>query len=180
MENLGRNYRPRQGGWERGSTSDNAESWRTQEPGRGQSFRSEGSSQGKRSQAGHYKASPKKGALGPLSYSPGGFSGGGSPSQKDESRWFPSPDNGGGSQDDNWRECLQQNWRRNIVGEGPREDREQGWREGTESSANKSGEELAIVPKPKKFNCLIVFYSLLMNIFFQREKMAKQKKNPFC
>ncbi|XP_029017640.1 terminal uridylyltransferase 7 [Betta splendens] len=138
MENSSRPQRPRQGGWERSSASDNTESWRTQDQGRGQTFRSEGGSQGKRTQAGSYRASPKKGALGLLSYSPGGISGGSSPSQKDEFRRFPGPENGGGSREEYRRERSQQNWRRNNVGDGPREDREQGWREGTDS-ANKSG-----------------------------------------
>ncbi|XP_035513830.1 terminal uridylyltransferase 7 isoform X1 [Morone saxatilis] len=139
MENSGRPYRARQGGWERGATSDKPESWRIQDQGRGQNFRSEGGQQGK-NQGGPYRASPKKGGLGPMSYSPGGFRGGHSPSQKDDLRWFPGPENCGGSRDDNWRERSQQHWRRSSQGEGPKEDREQGRREPTDGSAYASGE----------------------------------------
>uniref|UniRef100_A0A4W6BQR3 Terminal uridylyl transferase 7 n=1 Tax=Lates calcarifer TaxID=8187 RepID=A0A4W6BQR3_LATCA len=96
MDNSGRPYRARQGGWERGAASDKAESWRIQDQGRGQNFRPEGGQQGKKNQGGPYWASPKKGALGPLSYSPGGFRGGHSPSQKDDVRWFSGPENTGG------------------------------------------------------------------------------------
>uniref|UniRef100_A0A7N6A8I3 CCHC-type domain-containing protein n=1 Tax=Anabas testudineus TaxID=64144 RepID=A0A7N6A8I3_ANATE len=139
MENSGRPYRPRQGGWERGSGADKTESWRTQDQGRGQNFRPEGSQQGKRNQGGPYRASPKRGALGPLSYSPGGFRGGSSPSQKDDLRWSSGPENIGGSREDNWRERSQQHWRRSTRGEGPKEDQEQEWKEGTDGSAHKSG-----------------------------------------
>ncbi|XP_051278400.1 terminal uridylyltransferase 7 isoform X1 [Dicentrarchus labrax] len=139
MENSGRPYRARQGGWERGATSDKPESWRIQDQGRGQNFRSEGGQQGK-NQGGPYRASPKKGGLGPMSYSPGGFRGGHSPSQKDDLRWFSGPENCGGSRDDNWRERSQQHWRRSSQGEGPKEDREQGRREPTDGSAHASGE----------------------------------------
>lgn len=152
MENSGRPYRARQGGWERGgaaaaaAASDKAESWRIQDQGRGQSFRSEGGQHSK-NQGGPYRASPKKGGLGPMSYSPGGFRGGHSPSQKDD-RWFSGPENSGGSREDNWRERSQQqqqqqHWRRSTQGEGPKEDREQGRREATDD-AHKSGEDLEI------------------------------------
>ena len=150
MDNSGRPYRGRQGGWERGATADKAESWRIQDQGRGQNFRSEGGHQGK-NQGGPYRASPKKGGLGPMSYSPGGFRGGHSPSQKDDLRWYSGPENSGGSREDNWRERSQQqqqqqqqqHWRRSSQGEGPREDREQGRREATDGSAHK-GEDLEI------------------------------------
>ncbi|XP_070820405.1 terminal uridylyltransferase 7 [Chaetodon trifascialis] len=139
MENSGRPYRVRQGGWERGAAADKAESWRIQDQGRGQNFRLDGGQQGK-NQGGPYRASPKKGGLGPVSYSPGGFRGGHSPSQKEDVRWFSGPENSGGSREDNWRErSQQQNWRRSSQGEGPKEDREQGRREDTDSSAHKSG-----------------------------------------
>lgn len=75
-----------------------------------------------------------------MSYSPGGFRGGHSPSQKDDLRWFPGPENCGGSRDDNWRERSQQHWRRSSQGDGPKEDREQGRREPTDGSAYASGE----------------------------------------
>lgn len=143
MENLGRPYRARQGGWERGAAAaDKAENWRTQDQGQGQNFRSEGGQQGK-NQGGPYRASPKKGGLGPLSYSPGGFRGGHSPSQRDELRWFSGLEHSSGSQEDNWRERSQQHWR-NLQGEGSREDREHGRREDADSSSHKSGEDLEI------------------------------------
>lgn len=159
MENLGRPYRPRQGGWERGSAADKTESWRIQDQGRGQNFRPEGGPQGKRNQGGPYRASPKKGALGPLSHSAGGFRGDSSPSQKDDLRWFSGPENGGGSREDNWRERSQQHWRRNTQGEGPKEDREQGWREGTDGSAHKSGESLEIIPTLKKKSTILGLFA---------------------
>ncbi|XP_051278401.1 terminal uridylyltransferase 7 isoform X2 [Dicentrarchus labrax] len=150
MENSGRPYRARQGGWERGATSDKPESWRIQDQGRGQNFRSEGGQQGK-NQGGPYRASPKKGGLGPMSYSPGGFRGGHSPSQKDDLRWFSGPENCGGSRDDNWRERSQQHWRRSSQGEGPKEDREQGRREPTDGSAHASGRRRRNRNKKKTF-----------------------------
>lgn len=144
MEDSGRPYRPRQGGWERGGgAADKTDSWRIQDQGRGQNMRTEGGQQSRRNQGGHYKASPKKGPLGPLGYSPGGFRGGNSPSQK-EDRWFSGPDNGGGSREDSWRERSQQpqqqHWRRNAQGDGPKEDREQGRRDTNDDSAHKLGE----------------------------------------
>ncbi|KAM9359903.1 terminal uridylyltransferase 7 [Symphorus nematophorus] len=158
MENSGRPYRPRQGGWERGATADKAESWRIQDQGRGQNFRSEGSHQGK-NQGGPYRGSPKKGGLGPMSYSPGGFRGGNSPSQRDDLRWFSGPENSGGSREDNWRERSQQqqqqqqqqHWRRSSQGEGPREDKEQWRREDTDGNAQKSGRRRRNRNKKKAF-----------------------------
>ncbi|KAI3372656.1 hypothetical protein L3Q82_023126 [Scortum barcoo] len=133
MENSGRSYRARQGCWERGgaAAADKPESWRIQDQGRGQ-------------QGGPYRASPKKGGLGPMSYSPGGFRGGHSPSQRDDLRWYSVPEHSGGSREDNWRERSQQqqqqqHWRRSTYGEGPNEDREQGRRDGFDGSAHKSG-----------------------------------------
>lgn len=144
MENSGKPYRPRQGGWERGAAAaDKAENWRTQDQGRGQNFRSEGGQQGK-NQGGPYRASPKKGGLGPMSYSPGGFRGGHSSSPRDELRWFSGLEHSSGSQEDNWRDRSQQqqhHWR-NLQGEGSREDGEHGSREDTDSY--KSGEDLEI------------------------------------
>ncbi|KAF1389433.1 hypothetical protein PFLUV_G00073370 [Perca fluviatilis] len=138
MENSGRPYWARQGGRDRGAGAERAESWRTQDQGRGQNYRSEGGQQGK-NPGGPYRASPKKGGLGPLSYSPGGSRGGHSPSQKDDLRWFSGPENSGGSREDNWRESSQQHWRRSTQGEGPKEDREQGGREDTDGNGHKSG-----------------------------------------
>ncbi|XP_070689581.1 terminal uridylyltransferase 7 isoform X2 [Pempheris klunzingeri] len=150
MENSGRPYRARQGGWERGTTAaaaaaaaDKADNWRIQDQSRGQNFRSEGGQHGK-SQGGPYRASPKKAGLGPMSYSPGGIRGGHSPSQNDDLRWFSGPENSGGSREDNWRERSQQqqqqqqHWRRSTQGEGPKEDWEQGRTEATDD-AHKSG-----------------------------------------
>ncbi|CAJ1069149.1 terminal uridylyltransferase 7 isoform X2 [Xyrichtys novacula] len=146
MENSGRPYRARQGGWERGAASDKAESWRTQDHGRGQNYRSDGGQQG-RSHSGPYRASPKKGGLGPMSFSPGGFRGGHSPSHSDEPRWYSGPGNSGGSREDNWRErSQQQHWRRSTQGEGPREDRED-----NESGPNKSGKRRRNRNKKKPF-----------------------------
>ncbi|XP_069034384.1 terminal uridylyltransferase 7 [Embiotoca jacksoni] len=143
MDNSGRPYRAKQGSRERGAAaSDNAESWRMQDHARGQSFRSEGGQQGKKNQGGSYWASPKKAATGPLSYSPGGFRGGHSPSQKDDPRWFPGPENSGGSLEDNWRE-RSQHWRRSNQGEGPRED--------VDDCAHKSGRKWRNRNKKKPF-----------------------------
>uniref|UniRef100_A0A665WH51 polynucleotide adenylyltransferase n=1 Tax=Echeneis naucrates TaxID=173247 RepID=A0A665WH51_ECHNA len=121
MENTGRHYRSRQGGWERGTTgagaaADKTENWRILDQGRGQSFRPEGGHQGKKNQGASYWASPKKGASGPLSYSPGGFRAGHSPSQKDDVRWSIGLESSGGSWEDNWRERSQQQyWRRVCI-----------------------------------------------------------------
>ncbi|XP_071339546.1 terminal uridylyltransferase 7 isoform X2 [Trachinotus anak] len=153
MENSGRPYRARQGGWERGAAADKTESWRILDQGRGQNFRPEGGQQGKKNQGGPYWSSPKKGALGPLSYSPGGFRGGHSPSQKDDIRWFSGPENTVGGREENWRERSQQQhyWRRGIQGEGPREDREQGRREIPEGNTPKSGRRRRNRHKKKAF-----------------------------
>ncbi|KAM6945034.1 terminal uridylyltransferase 7 [Lycodopsis pacificus] len=134
MENSGRPYRARQGGRERGAGTERGESWRSQDQGRGQSYRTEGGHQG-----GPYRASPKKGGLGPLNYSPGGFRGGHSPSQKDDPRWFPGLENSGGGREESWRERSQPHWRRSAPGEGPRDDREQGGREDADGNAHNSG-----------------------------------------
>uniref|UniRef100_UPI0037E79874 terminal uridylyltransferase 7 n=1 Tax=Semicossyphus pulcher TaxID=241346 RepID=UPI0037E79874 len=154
MENSGRPYRARQGGWERGAGADKGESWRIQDQGRGQNFRSDGGQQG-RNHGGPYRASPKKGGLGPMSYSPGGFRGGHSPSQRDDSRWYSGPENSGGSREDNWRERSQQqqqqHWRRSTQGEGPNEDREQGRREDNDGGPGKSGKRRRNRNKKKDF-----------------------------
>ncbi|KAI4820050.1 hypothetical protein KUCAC02_028042 [Chaenocephalus aceratus] len=137
MENSGRPYRGRQGGWERGSGAgaERAEPWRTPDQGRGQNYRSEGG----KNQGGPYRASPKKGGMGPMGYSPGGFRGGHSPSQKDDPRWSSGPENSGGTREENWRERSQQQWRRSNQGEGPRDDREQGGRDENDGNAHKAG-----------------------------------------
>nr|XP_029134001.1 terminal uridylyltransferase 7-like [Labrus bergylta] len=147
MENSGRPYRARQGGWERGAGAEKAESWRIQDQGRGQGFRSDGGQQG-RNHGGPYRASPKKGGL---SFSPGGFRGGHSPSQKDDPRWYSGPESSGGGREDNWRERSQQHWGRSTQGEGPREDREQGRREDNDGGPNKSGRRRKNRNKKKTF-----------------------------
>ncbi|KAF7665456.1 hypothetical protein LDENG_00143220 [Lucifuga dentata] len=140
MENFGWPHRARQAGWERGMTSDKAENWRSQDQGRGYNFKPEGGQQGKKNQSGPYRASPKRGGLGPLSCSPGGFRGGHSPSQRDDFRWFSGPESSGGGRDDNWREHTeQQQWRRNFQADELKEDREQGSRESTDVTLHKSG-----------------------------------------
>ncbi|TNM89496.1 hypothetical protein fugu_003730 [Takifugu bimaculatus] len=96
MENSGRPYRARKGGWERGAAAaDKAENWRTQDQGQGQSYRPNAKNPG-----GPYRASPRKGGQGPLSSSPGGFRSGQSSAQKDDPRWFPGLDNMSGSLED--------------------------------------------------------------------------------
>lgn len=157
MDKPSRPYRAKQGSWERGAAAptDKAESWRMQDHVRGQNFRSEGGQQqGKKNQGGPYWASPKKGGLGPLSYSPGGFRGGHSPSQRDDLRWFSGPENSGGGREDNWRERSQQqqHWRRSTQGEGPREDREQGRRDTPDDGANNSGRRRRNRNKKKPFS----------------------------
>ncbi|XP_053180647.1 terminal uridylyltransferase 7 [Scomber japonicus] len=140
MENSGRSYRTRQGGWERGSPSEKADSWRNQDQGRGQSFRPHGGQQDKKNHGGPSWASPKKGGMGPLGYSPGGFRGGHSPLQMDDTRWFPGHEGSGGGREDNWRErSQQQHWRRNTQGEGPKDDKEQWRRDDSDGGANKPG-----------------------------------------
>ncbi|XP_034451806.1 terminal uridylyltransferase 4 [Hippoglossus hippoglossus] len=138
MENSGRPYRTKPSGWERGGAPDKEEAWRLPDQGRGQNFRPEGGPQGKKNQGGPFRASPRKGPLGPLSYSPGGFRGGHSPSQKEDVRWFPGLENSGGLRDDAWRErSQQQHWRRSGQADGPKEDREQGRRDDSDGSAQK-------------------------------------------
>ncbi|KAM4745927.1 terminal uridylyltransferase 7 [Anableps anableps] len=137
MENSGRPYRE-QRSRERGATaSDKGESWKMQDQVRGHNSRSEGGQQGKKSQGGPYNASPKKGGLGPLGYSPGGFRGGQSPSQRDDLRWFSGPVNSDFSQEDIWRgHSQQQDWRRRTQGESPNE---YGMRVDTDDTAHKPG-----------------------------------------
>ena len=144
MENSGRPYRTKPSGWERGGAPDKEEAWRIPDQGRGQNFRPEGGQQGKKNQGGPFRASPRKGPLGPLSYSPGGFRGGHSPSQKEDARWYPGSENSGGLRDDGWRERSQQqqHWRRSGQAEGSKEDREQGRREDSDGGANKLGKDL--------------------------------------
>ncbi|XP_029367292.1 terminal uridylyltransferase 7 isoform X2 [Echeneis naucrates] len=157
MENTGRHYRSRQGGWERGTTgagaaADKTENWRILDQGRGQSFRPEGGHQGKKNQGASYWASPKKGASGPLSYSPGGFRAGHSPSQKDDVRWSIGLESSGGSWEDNWRERSQQQyWRRGIQGEGPKDEREHGKKDTPEPIAAKPGRRRRNRHKKKVF-----------------------------
>nr|XP_057927335.1 terminal uridylyltransferase 7 [Doryrhamphus excisus] len=135
MENPDRPNWTGQGSWERGAVADN---WRSQ--GRGQPFRPDGPQHGKRGQGGPYRASPKRGGLGPLAYSPGGFRGGHSPLHRDDLHRFWSPENSGVGREDNWRERSQQqsNWSRNGRDGGPREDRDQ-WRRDPDGNARKSG-----------------------------------------
>lgn len=80
-----------------------------------------------------------------MSFSPGGFKGGHSPSQREDLRWSSGPEYGGGAREDNWRErSQQQHWRRRSQGEGPREDRDDGRREARDDSPHKSGEDLEL------------------------------------
>lgn len=74
-----------------------------------------------------------------MSFSPGGFRGGHSPSQRDDLRWYSGPENSGGSREDSWRDySQQQHWRQSSQNEGPREDREQ-WRREDSDGGLKSG-----------------------------------------
>lgn len=141
MENLGRPHRARQAGWERGMTSDKADNWRSQDQGRGHNFKSEGGQQNKNNQGGPYRASPKRGGLGPQSSSPGGIRGGHSPSQRDDLQWFPGPENSGGGREDSWREHSQQWWRSSTQEAEMNEDREERSKE-PDVTPHKSGEEL--------------------------------------
>lgn len=123
MENSGKPHRFKHGGSEKGAAaSDKAESRRMHDQSQGQGSRAAGGQQGKKNQGGPYKASPKKGGFGPLSYSPGGLRGGLSPSQREDARWFSDPDNSSGGQEDHWRTFSQQPWRSM---QGSKEDREQ-------------------------------------------------------
>ncbi|XP_047448090.1 terminal uridylyltransferase 7 [Mugil cephalus] len=154
MENSGRPHRAKQGNRDRGA-ADKSESWRTQDHVRGQNFRPEGGQHGKKDQGGSYWASPKKGGLGPLSYSPGGFTGGHSPSQTDDRQWFSGPENSGGGRDEYWRDRSQQqqqqHWRRSNQGDGSKDDREQGRRDPGDESANKQGRRRRNRNKKKPF-----------------------------
>uniref|UniRef100_A0A1A7WHH6 Zinc finger, CCHC domain containing 6 n=1 Tax=Iconisemion striatum TaxID=60296 RepID=A0A1A7WHH6_9TELE len=137
MDNAGRSYRTKQGNWERGAAAtDKAENWRANDQFRGQNMRPEGGQQGKKNQGGPYKASPKKGGLGPLSYSPGGYRGGHSPLQRDD-QWFTGFENSCLNQEDNWRGRTQQPWRRTTQGEVLTENMDQGRRDAAD--AHKQG-----------------------------------------
>ncbi|XP_029960124.1 terminal uridylyltransferase 7 [Salarias fasciatus] len=161
MDNSGRAFWARPGGWEReggggGPAADKADTWRSQEHARGQNFRPDGGQQGKKNQGGPYWAGSKRGGLGPLSYSPGAFRGGHSPSQRDDPRWFLGHDNSYGTREDNWRDRFpqqqqQQHWRRTTQGEGPKEDREQGRRDATDDGAHDSGRRRRNRNKKKPF-----------------------------
>ncbi|CAI5649633.1 terminal uridylyltransferase 7 isoform X4 [Oreochromis niloticus] len=178
MENLGRPYRAKQGGRERGSAAaaaEKGESWWMQDQVRGQNFRSDGGQQAKKNQGGPYRASPKKGGLGPLSHSPGGLRGGHSPSQRDDVRWFSGP------QEDNWRERSQQSWRRGMQGESPKEDREQGRREATDDGSQKSGKRRRNRNKKKAFaeenRGLVIEESTLSNKELRSPRQAERRLN---
>uniref|UniRef100_A0A1A8NBP0 polynucleotide adenylyltransferase n=1 Tax=Nothobranchius rachovii TaxID=451742 RepID=A0A1A8NBP0_9TELE len=137
MDNAGRPYRTKQGNRERGAAAaGKAENWRTNDQFRGQNMRPEGGQQGKKNQGAPYKASPKKGGLGPLSYSPGGYRGDHSPSQRDD-QWFTGFENSYLNQEDNWRGRTQQPWRRTAQGEGLTENMDQGRRDA--ANAHKQG-----------------------------------------
>lgn len=144
MDNSGRPYRRMRGTWEREAAgTDEAECWRMHDQVRGQNLRCDGGQQGKRNQGGPYKASPKRGGLGPLGPSPAGFKGGHSPSQGDGFQWFPGPESGSLVREDNWRvrtqqQQQQQQWRRNAQVEGSTED--MGQRRGEDDFAQKPGE----------------------------------------
>ncbi|XP_061906738.1 terminal uridylyltransferase 7 [Entelurus aequoreus] len=137
MENPDRPNRTGQGSWDRGATPDMADNWRNQ--GRGQTFRPDGAQHGKRGQGGPYRASPKRGGLGPLAYSPGGFRGGHSPLQRDDPQWFWSMENSCVSREDNWRERSQSNWGRSVRDGGPREDRDHWRRDAPDGNGHKAG-----------------------------------------
>ncbi|KAM4616906.1 terminal uridylyltransferase 7 isoform 2-T3 [Polymixia lowei] len=140
MEESGRPRNVKQGSRERSTVADEAESWRSHDVGRGYSPKPEGGHQGRKNQGGPYRASPKRGGLGPLSSSPGGFRGGHSPSQREGFRRFPGPENSGGGQEENWRErSQQQHWRKSTQGDDLREEREQGRRESADGAAHNSG-----------------------------------------
>lgn len=71
-----------------------------------------------------------------MSYSPGRFMGGHSPSPRDDFRWFSGPEN---TSDDNWKDGRQQqqHFRRNIHFDAPKELWEQGNQDATDNSSNK-------------------------------------------
>ncbi|XP_014856072.1 PREDICTED: terminal uridylyltransferase 7 [Poecilia mexicana] len=127
MENSSKPYRSKQKSREKGATaSGKGENWKMQDHIRGHNSRSEGGQHGKKSQGGPYNASPKKGGLGPLGYSPGGFRGGQSPSRRDDF-----------SQEESWRGPSQQlDWRRRTQAES---SNEYGMREDTDDVAHKPG-----------------------------------------
>ncbi|XP_035999912.1 terminal uridylyltransferase 7 [Fundulus heteroclitus] len=139
MENSGRPYRAKQRASEKGATAaDTGESWKMQDQVHGHNSRLEG----KKNQGGPYKASPKKGGLGPLAHSPGGFRGGQSPSRRDDSQWFSGSVSSDFSQEDTWRGySQQQHWRRRTQGESPNEDGEYGRREDADDVAHKPGKK---------------------------------------
>ncbi|KAJ8005520.1 hypothetical protein DPEC_G00118810 [Dallia pectoralis] len=129
-------------------TADDAETWRNQDVGRGYSPKPDRGGHGKRGgHGGFYRASPKKGGMGPLNSSPGagagGVSKGGhSPSQKEVFRRYPENVQAEG-REENWRERPSQRWRRTSQGEelgeepgntphssGGRNRRNRDWRRG--------------------------------------------------
>ncbi|PWA15881.1 hypothetical protein CCH79_00009039 [Gambusia affinis] len=148
MENSSKPYRSKQKSREKGSTaSAKGENWKMQDQTRGHNSRSEGSQHGKKSQGGPYNASPKKGGLGPLGYSPGGFRGGQSPSQRDDLRWCSV--NNDFSQEEIWRGHSQQHdWRWRTQGES---SHEYGMREDTDDIAYKPGRRRRNRNKKKAF-----------------------------
>ncbi|XP_054895394.1 terminal uridylyltransferase 4 [Poeciliopsis prolifica] len=148
MENSSKPYRSKQKNREKGTTaSDKGENWKMQDQIRGHSSRSEEGQHGKKSQGGPYNASPKKGGLGPLGYSPGGFRGGQSPSQRDDLRW--SSVNNDFSQEEIWRgQSQQHDWRRRNEGESSNEC---GMREYTDDIAHKPGRRRRNRNKKKGF-----------------------------
>ncbi|KAM6930542.1 terminal uridylyltransferase 7 [Xenentodon cancila] len=153
MENSGRPYRSKQASWERGgpAAADKEERWKMHDQVRGPNLRSEGGQQGKKNQVGPYRASPKKGGLGPLSYSPVGIRGGHSPSQRDNFRWFSCPDSSVESQEDYWREFPKEQHWRSAQADGQKDDREHGRRDSTDAGAPKSGRRRRNRNKKKAF-----------------------------
>ncbi|XP_061623433.1 terminal uridylyltransferase 7 [Phyllopteryx taeniolatus] len=134
MENSDRPNRTRPGSW--GAPAD---SWRSQDQSRGQTFRMDGAQQGRKSQGGPYRASPKRGGLGPLAYSPGAFRGGHSPLQRDDLHRFWSQENCGRPREENWREYMQQQWGKSIRDGGLHEDRDQWRRDTTDGNVLNAG-----------------------------------------
>ncbi|XP_061528099.1 terminal uridylyltransferase 7 [Phycodurus eques] len=134
MENSDRPNRTRPGSW--GAPAD---SWRSQDQSRGQTFRMDGAQQGRKSQGGPYRASPKRGGLGPLAYSPGAFRGGHSPLQRDDLHRFWSQENCVGPREENWREYMQQQWGKSIRDGGLHEDRDQWRRDTTDGNVLNAG-----------------------------------------
>ncbi|XP_038852550.1 terminal uridylyltransferase 7-like [Salvelinus namaycush] len=146
-ESGGRPRYPKQGGRERVAVANEAEAWRNQDSGRGYSPKPERGGQGKRGgHGGFYRASPKKGGMGPLSSSPGGavFKRGQSPSQREgfQRPRYPESQQADGlveGREENWRERPSQRWRRTSQGEDPGEDWEQGRRDNADNTAPSSG-----------------------------------------